>query len=125
ELNARSKDGNTPLHLAAYNGHLSAVEALMAAGADLTIENGDGLTAADVALKKDKGRIAKILQQAQRETQEKAERQALYAVPRAQESDDGATRESWLRLGADKVAHIGVYPALERKLTEIFSFSSR
>jgi len=36
-LNLQNASGNTPLHWAALNGHLSAVQALVKAGADVTI----------------------------------------------------------------------------------------
>ncbi len=126
DLDARSKDGNTALHQAAYNGYVPIVEALVAAGATLDIENGDGLTPVELALKKDKTQAAKIIQQAQREQQEKATRESLYSVPGVTALAPGAQdTENWVRLGTDKIAHIGVYPTLERKLTEIFNFSTQ
>lgn len=123
ELNTKSKDGSTPLHLAAYNGYVPLVEALLAAGAETEIENNEGLTAADVALKRGQQQAAKIIQQKMREKTETAEKQTLYAVPAA--TDTTEDRETWLRLGDDKIAHIGIYPALERKLTDIFNFTTR
>jgi|GEM_PF-3816002 len=126
DLDARSKDGNTALHQAAYNGYVPIVEALIAAGAKLDIENSDGLTPAELALKKDKTQAAKIIQQALREQQEKATRESLYAVPGTPTLPAGTKEsESWVRLGTDKIAHIGVYPTLERKLTTIFNFSTQ
>ena len=41
-LNTRNAAGNTPLHWAALNGHLSAVQVLVEAGADPYIQNGVG-----------------------------------------------------------------------------------
>jgi cytohesin len=122
-LDAKSKDGSTPLHLAAYNGHIMLVEALVKAGADTDIENNEGLTAADVALKRGQQQAAKIIQQKMREKTETTEKQTLYAVPAA--ADTSEDRETWLRIGNDKIAHIGIYPALERKLTDIFNFATR
>lgn len=42
---ARSSDKVTPLMSAAYQGHKDVVEALLAAGADKTLKDGDGQTA--------------------------------------------------------------------------------
>lgn len=124
DLDARNKSGSTALHLAAYSGHTMLVEALIEAGANLEIENTDGLAAADVALKNGKDQPAKIIQKKLREKLETTEKQTLYAIP-AVTHDTGEDRETWLRLGEDKIAHIGVYPALERKLTEIFNFATQ
>lgn len=41
-LNYKNRSGNTPLHWAAVNGHLSCVKVLMDAGADPTITNAAG-----------------------------------------------------------------------------------
>ena len=49
DVNARQRHGWTPLHGAAQNGATGTVERLLAAGADLTTCNDDGVTAADLA----------------------------------------------------------------------------
>ena len=41
-VNHKNKNGNTPLHWAAVNGHISCVKALVAAGADPAITNNAG-----------------------------------------------------------------------------------
>lgn len=41
-LNATNESGNTPLHWASLNGHLSSVKLLIEAGADVTIINTAG-----------------------------------------------------------------------------------
>lgn len=48
-VNAQDDNGRTPLHLAAMNGHMHAVRALIAWGADEHLLDDDGLTAADLA----------------------------------------------------------------------------
>ena len=41
-VNHKNKQGNTPLHWAAYTGHLEVVKLLVAAGADMWIKNSAG-----------------------------------------------------------------------------------
>lgn len=123
DLDAKAKDGGTPLHAAAYNGHVMLIEVLLKAGANTEIENNEGMTAADVALQRGQPQSAKLIQQKMREKSESAEKETLYAVPAAAKASDD--RETWLRIGQDKIAHIGSYPAIERKLTEIFNFTTR
>ena len=43
-INAKDTDGLTPLHKAAWNGHLTVVTALVAAGADTAAKDNDGFT---------------------------------------------------------------------------------
>ena len=45
EINARDRDGGTPLHKAAgFNGNPAVLEALLAAGADINARDEKGLT---------------------------------------------------------------------------------
>jgi hypothetical protein len=48
-INAQDYEGNTPLHLAASNGHGRIVRLLMDHGADSSIVNHEGFTASDLA----------------------------------------------------------------------------
>ena len=48
EVNATSKYGDTPLHFAISYGDTEVITALYKAGADVTIENDDGETAASL-----------------------------------------------------------------------------
>ena len=123
DIDAKAKDGGTPLHAAAYNGHVMLIEALLKTGVNTEIENNEGMTAADVAVQRGQTQAAKLIQQKMREKTESAEKETLYGVPATAETSDD--RETWLRIGTDKIAHIGTYPAIERKLTEIFNFTTR
>ena len=49
-IDARSNDGNTALHLAVQFGDLAATELLMKSGADPTIENDQGKTPLDCSM---------------------------------------------------------------------------
>ncbi len=44
DVNAKDKDGGTPLHWAAKNGHKDVAELLIAKGADMNARNKDGGT---------------------------------------------------------------------------------
>jgi len=123
DINAKSKDGSTPLHLAAAGGHILLVEGLLKAGADANVEDNNGDTPASVALKHRQQQAAKIIQKKTQQETETEEKQILYAVPTTDTAPQD--RETWLRIGDDKIAHIGIYPALERKLTDIFNFTTR
>ena len=48
-MNAASKNGITPLHNAALNGHKEIVELLIAKGADVNVQGVDGSTPLDWA----------------------------------------------------------------------------
>jgi len=63
-LNERDEDGNTPLHLAAMEGHLPVVKALLnKGGIDTSAENNDGETANDLAAAQGFTDITKMLSQ--------------------------------------------------------------
>ena len=47
--NARDRDGDTPLHMAAVGGNAETVAALVKAGADPKARDGDGRLPADLA----------------------------------------------------------------------------
>jgi catalase (peroxidase I) len=54
-------DGDTPLHDASRFGHIAVVEALLKGGANQMIQNNDGKTPYDLAIKHDKPEIATLL----------------------------------------------------------------
>ena len=49
DVNARDNYGETPLHRAAYKGHVAAVRALMSGGANVNAKNKEGRTSVDTA----------------------------------------------------------------------------
>ena len=61
EVNLADSGGETPLHLAAKQGHLELVHLLLEAKADTSLANRRGKTAAQVALDNDRGSIARLL----------------------------------------------------------------
>ena len=54
DLEARTRNGHTPLHIAAGLGHVEALRALLAAGADRAARDSEGKTPRDVAVAEDK-----------------------------------------------------------------------
>ena len=63
-LDARDKDGSTPLHCAVWKGHLQMVEALINAGADVNAENENdhwGTTPLHAAAHANQAGIAQLL----------------------------------------------------------------
>jgi len=61
---ARTAQGSTPLHLAATNPDLSALRALLAAGADPNARDGDGATPLHMAAYTQNARHAQLLLEA-------------------------------------------------------------
>jgi len=61
-INKADSDGDTPLHYAALVGYKAGVEALKQAGADASIENGDGFTPAQVALEREATELLPLLE---------------------------------------------------------------
>lgn len=61
ELDARAPNGNTPLMMAAGFGSVDAADLLALRGADVTLRNKAGLSAADYARKADRDRLAERL----------------------------------------------------------------
>jgi len=63
-LNHQNAQGNTPLHWAAYNGHLEVVKLLVAKGADMWIKNAAGHLAMFEAERADKNDVVQYLLEA-------------------------------------------------------------
>jgi len=51
DVNAKDKEGNTPLHFATQQGHTKTIEILIANGADVEAKDGNGRTALHIAEK--------------------------------------------------------------------------
>ena len=108
DINYRNYQGDTALLWAAWAGNIEVVRLLLERGADTTLRNNNGnLTALDLARKGNHSETVKLL-----ETYEKP-----VEPPKAV--------ETWEKMGAATVAHVGSYPALDKKLTTVFNFSSR
>ena len=61
DVNARSGQGTTALHTAAYVGHVEAARCLLDQGADATIRSSEGKTALDVARERGNEAVARLL----------------------------------------------------------------
>ena len=61
DMNARDKDGFTPLHAAAQTGHLPLVDLLILRGADLNLGSNQGVTPLILAAQKGHLEIVKLL----------------------------------------------------------------
>jgi len=61
DVNAKDEFGYTALHLAADRGNINVVELLLKHGADPTIKDGDGLSAAEIAQVAGHAEITKLV----------------------------------------------------------------
>ena len=62
EINAQTKYGHTPLHLAAQDGHTGAVRVLLEKGANIDAETNSGLSALQIALDRKYPEVADLLE---------------------------------------------------------------
>jgi uncharacterized protein len=75
-VNLTNKEGNTPLHWAAYNGHLEVTKLLIAAGADMWIKNAAGHLAMFEAERAEKSEVVQHLLEAGGDSIDRAATQA-------------------------------------------------
>ena len=99
-INSANKEGNTPLHWAAYNGQLEVVKMLVAAGADSWIKNAAGQLAMYEAERANRTEVAHLLLQAGMEEARKGRSGELpsakdigFADPNGQASSANGNQE--------------------------------
>jgi len=114
-LDIQDSNGHTPMHYAVMYGHKQMVDLLLEKGARTDIENNQSQTPLELARERKNLAIIKSLEALEK----KPEPVTAQPVPAGDET------ESWVRMGSSKVAFVGVYPEVGRKLTEIFNFTSR
>jgi hypothetical protein len=91
---------------------------LLDAGARTDIPATDGTTDADAARAKNP-RFAAMIEAAL------TARQTPPAAAKATPDAEAADSETWKRMGEDKAAHVGTYPDLARRITQVFNFATR
>ena len=120
DVNALTKaEERTPLYYAISNNRGNVAEFLLTSGARADIPGTDGKTSAAYA-KEQNARIAQMIANAARKPAEPA-----AAAPQAPAVPAAEDSETWKLMGASKAAHIGTYPDLGRRITEIFNFATR
>ena len=63
DVNARIRDGRTPLHAASVYGVLEAVRLLLEHGADVEVKNNDGKTALHLAAEEGYDEVVRLLRE--------------------------------------------------------------
>lgn len=108
-LDTQDQFGFSALLQAINQGHSSVAELLIDKGASTTLVNQYGENALELAKRRPlHGVIRKIKE-----------------IPNPIKEVCAETSESWTRLGKDKIAHIGIYPEIQKKITNIFNFTTR
>lgn len=122
DVNVRDRSGQTPLHYAAAYGSAIAVEFLLTQGAQTHIEDDQGRTALALAEENDEEQVVKLLQGA---ASKPSQAPLESSAPASGSVTPAGDTETWMLAGAEKVAHVGLYPAMGRRITEIFNFAAR
>jgi hypothetical protein len=121
-------NSRTALHWAVDKGYADIVAALLEAGADTTLPDNANNTPMDVARKKNRMHVIQLLEQARQKRDAAPEPAALQQAPARKTPEDGIradVQEEWVLTGGSRVTHVGRYPEINRRLTEIFNFESR
>jgi ankyrin repeat protein len=63
DINSRNKEGDTALHLAAFNDHVDVADLLLAGKADANVRNNLGNTPLKTAALKDNNDVVELLRQ--------------------------------------------------------------
>jgi len=121
DINAQNNGGGTALHHAAYRNRPDIAIYLLERGADYSLKNNDGKTARELATDHGHHAIANRLKAMEEEHLAKTATPLNAGVNRM----PGDSAETWVLMGEKQVAHVGVYPAVGRRLTHIFNFESR
>jgi ankyrin repeat protein len=131
DINARDSQGQTPLHYAAQNNGVLATELLLARGAAKDIEDVKGRTALSFAREKKNAQLIKVLDAAPAAPPRPDQAPTPVASPQPdtpapqKPADTGGGSENWVLVSETKAAQVGDYPALNRRITEIFNFATR
>lgn len=118
-------NGRTALHWAVQKENTAVIEALVKAGARTDIADKAGLTPRDLV--KDKANAKYLMKLLGQE----APAQAVVAPPAVMPANDMTapvaddSGDSWAKSGAQRLTHIGLYPDINRRITEIFNFETR
>jgi hypothetical protein len=113
DINAFEKTENS-LTIASWTGQIEVVRLLLARGAALGVKEGTGRTPIALAQLGKHHEIERLLAAA-----------ATGERPQPPRFEPQKESETWVRMGEDGIARVGVYPALEKKLTHIFNFGTR
>ncbi len=117
--------GRTALHWAVENEFAPVIRALIDAGANPDIAAKDGKTPRDLAKDKAKPHLLEFFATTAAPVIAivAAANQNAPVITLQTTEDD--TAESWKRSGANRLTHIGTYPEINRRITEIFNFETR
>jgi cytohesin len=119
-----NSNGYTPLHFAVMYGHNLLVDLLLERGARTDIISNHGTTPLELAYEKKNVAIIRMLE-AKVKTAPAIAGQAAAPAPAVAPPQNDNGNETWMRMGDTRVAHVGTWPEMGRRLTEIFNFSSR
>lgn len=121
DVNSQDGEGRTPLHRAVQSENYAMIAPLLSAGARPDIADNLQMTPVQWAVQKNYAPAIRQLEAKDHEQKSKAAT-PLTAGVNMLPADEA---ETWVRLGQHQVARVGIYPAVGRRLTEIFNFETR